>query len=77
MKTMAIIQTFLALLGVVAVFFYFYRVTFWKHRDQVKLNEPDLKLVNRPDLIGKMPENEEDIPDANAPSWKAPSKKTG
>jgi len=37
-----------------------------------RIFEPDLELVDRPDLIAKIPENEDMIPDANAGDWSPP-----
>ncbi len=36
------------------------------HEPGPKQMEPDLELVSKPHLIGKIPENEKKIPDSNA-----------
>lgn len=49
------------------LFLYVFLKAFESEKDSIVINEPDLKLVDKPELLNKIPENEEWIPDSNSP----------
>jgi hypothetical protein len=55
-----------SVISVVAIMYFFMQSFLKRGEREPHKNEPDLKMVDRPDLISRMPENETEIPDAQS-----------
>jgi hypothetical protein len=67
MQTISIITIILAVYTLGTMIFAYYKWIEAKKEKAPPLMEPDLDLLEHPDLISKVPENETKIPDANGP----------
>ena len=56
----------LALMSGFSVVSYSFRKALGKNKGNIKIFEPDLYLVDKPELVALIPENDDLIPDANA-----------
>ena len=67
MRIVAIALIITSLVAVVSIILYCTRWLFPRKDSELELIEPDLEMVDKPEIIGKVPENETEIPDANSP----------
>lgn len=67
MKIVSIILMITGLVAVASIILYCMKWFSPDKDNKLELFEPDLKVMDKPEMLAKIPENETSIPDSNSP----------